>query len=172
MIKLRDIENVLILGSGTLGLRVGLAAAINGYKVVIYDIDEELFVPAQKVQSVILNKLVKEDKLDSAQLNSIRNAIIWTTNAELAASNADLINESVTEDKEIKIKVWKQFGALCPAHTLFTTNTSYLLPSMFAEASGRPAQFCALHFHDVFFANVVDIMPHEGTASWMIHLLT
>ena len=36
--KLQDINNILILGSGTLGLRIGLASAINNYKVKIYDI--------------------------------------------------------------------------------------------------------------------------------------
>ncbi len=42
---------------------------------------------------------------------------------------------------------------------------------MFAEISGRLGSFCALHFHDVFYANVVDIMPHPTTAPWMINLL-
>lgn len=169
--ELKDIKNVLILGSGTMGLRVGLACAINGYKVVIYDISEASFIEAQKAQDDILHQLVDQGKLDKKQIDNIKNAISWTTDAKLAASNADLISESVTEDKKIKIKVWKQFGALSPEHTIFTTNTSYLLPSMFAEASGRPEKFCALHFHDVFYANVVDVMPHPTTAPWMINLL-
>ena len=42
---------------------------------------------------------------------------------------------------------------------------------MFAEHSGRPGKFCAFHFHDVFVANVVDIMPHVGTEPWIIDLL-
>ena len=169
--ELKDIKNILILGSGTMGLRVGLACAINGYKVVIYDINEASFTEAQKAQDAILHQLVDQNKLDELQIDGIKNTISWTTDAKLASANADLINESVTEDKEIKIKVWKQFGALCPEHTIFTTNTSYLLPSMFASASGRPERFCALHFHDVFYANVVDVMPHPTTAPWMINLL-
>jgi 3-hydroxybutyryl-CoA dehydrogenase len=85
--------------------------------------------------------------------------------------DADLINESVTEDIAIKEKVWRQFGELAPSKTIFTTNTSYLLPSQFAAISGRPEKFCAFHFHDVFTAKVVDIMPHPGTDSELIPLL-
>ena len=169
--KLKDINNILILGSGTLGLRIGLAAAINGYQVVIYDINEATFLDAKRVQHSLLMQLVKSKKIAENHIEKIKLAIKWTTDAELASKNIDLVSESVTEDVDIKKKVWKQFGTLCPAHTIFTTNTSYLLPSMFANESGRPALFCALHFHDVFYANVVDIMPHSGTSPWMMELL-
>ena len=89
----------------------------------------------------------------------------------MAAKDADFISESVLEDLAIKKKVWAQFAALCPPHTIFTTNTSYLLPSWFAAETGRPNLFCAFHFHDVFTANVVDIMPHAGTETWVSDLL-
>ena len=169
--KLQDINNVLILGSGTLGLRIGLAAAINNYKVKIYDIHEESFQQAIKTQDTILKTLVSESKIEESQVDEIKLRIEWTIDPEYAAKDADFISESVTEDKELKKMVWKQFGDLCPDEAILTTNTSYLLPSMFAEESGNPERFCALHFHDVFYANVVDIMPHPGTASWMIDLL-
>ena len=169
--ELHDIKNVLILGSGTLGLRIGLASAINNYNVKIYDIHEESFQQAIKVQDSILKQLVNESKLDEQLIDDIKMRIEWTIDPEYAAKDADLVSESVTEDRELKKMVWQQFGELCPDHTIFTTNTSYLLPSMFAEESGRPERFCALHFHDVFYANVVDVMPHPKTAPWMMALL-
>ena len=171
MKNLKDIKNILILGSGTLGLRIGLASAINGYKVTIYDIREEAFEQAKKIQTQILKTLLKEKIIsEKAAQRAILNQT-FTTDAEKAAKNADLVSESVTENLELKKKVWQQFGALCPAHTIFTTNTSSLLPSLFAEETGRPERFCALHFHDVFFANVVDIMPNPKTEPWIIDLL-
>jgi 3-hydroxybutyryl-CoA dehydrogenase len=169
--ELQDIKNVLILGSGTLGLRIGLASAINNYKVKIYDIHEDSFQHAIKIQDSILKQLVSESKLDENQIDAIKLRIEWTIDPEYAAKDADLVSESVPEDQELKKRVWKQFGNLCPDEAILTTNTSYLLPSMFAEESGSPERFCALHFHDVFYANVVDIMPHPGTAPWMIPLL-
>ncbi len=81
------------------------------------------------------------------------------------AAKADLVSESVPEDPALKARVFAQLNEICPPHTIFTTNSSSLVPSMFAGATGRPAQFAALHFHSlVWDSNVVDIMPHPGTA--------
>lgn len=170
-IKISDIKNFLVLGSGTLGLRVALQAAISGFNTTVYDISDKALEAGKNIQIKILKSLIKSGQISEDKFDEVMSRLKFTSNPEEAAANADFINESVTEEPDIKEKVWKQFGELCPQHTVFTTNTSYLLPSMFAEASGRPGRFCAFHFHDVFTARVVDIMPHPGTESWMIELL-
>jgi 3-hydroxybutyryl-CoA dehydrogenase len=119
----------------------------------------------------ILRQLVKASQLNESQIEEIFSRIQFTLDPKEAVADADFINESVTEEIDIKKKVWKQFGEIAPAKTWFTTNTSYLLPSMFAEESGRPSMFCAFHFHDVFYSRVVDIMPHPGTDPSMIPML-
>lgn len=166
-----DIKKVLILGAGTLGTRVGLQAAISGYTVTIYDIHESALQQAQKVMEKVLRYTVKIRLTKEEDKPAILSRIKVTTQPQEAVLDADLINESVTEDIVIKEKVWKQFGELAEAKTIFTTNTSYLLPSQFAAISGRPEKFCAFHFHDVFTAKVVDIMPHPGTDPELIPLL-
>ncbi len=171
MKELKDIKKILILGSGTLGLRIALASALNGYKVTIYDIREEAFIQAKKIQANLLKILINEGKFSEKDSERAMQNQTFTTDASLAAINADLVSESVTEELELKKKVWAQFGLLCPQHTIFTTNTSSLLPSLFAEETRRPERFCALHFHDVFYANVVDIMPNPKTEPWIIELL-
>ena len=172
MRALSDLKNVLILGCGTLGLRIGLASALSGYKVKFYDLSEDAFLKAQAVQLRLLRQWQKENKINSNQVEAALKAMTWTTDPVIASLDADLVSESVTENRELKEKVWQQFGKICPEKTIFTTNTSYLLPSMFAGICGRPELFCAFHFHDVFHANVVDIMPHPGTAPWIIPLLS
>ena len=166
-----DIKKVLILGAGTLGTRVGLQAAISGYTVTIYDIHESALQQAQKVMEKVLRYTVKIRLTKEEDKPTILSRIKFTTHPQEAVLDADLINESVTEDIAIKEKVWRQFGELAPSKTIFTTNTSYLLPSQFAAISGRPEKFCAFHFHDVFTAKVVDIMPHPGTDPELIPLL-
>ncbi|UXE65869.1 MAG: 3-hydroxyacyl-CoA dehydrogenase [Chryseotalea sp. WA131a] len=166
-----DIKKVLILGAGTLGTRVGLQAAISGYTVTIYDIHESALQQAQKVMEKVLRYTVKIRLTKEEDRPAILSRIKFTTHPQEAVLDADLINESVTEDIAIKEKVWRQFGELASAKTIFTTNTSYLLPSQFAAISGRPEKFCAFHFHDVFTAKVVDIMPHPGTDPELIPLL-
>lgn len=166
-----EIKNVLILGAGTLGSRVGLQAAISNYHVVIYDIHEIALQQSRGVMDKVLRYAVKIQLIKEEDKPSILSRIKFTMNPTEAVVNADIISESVTEDPSIKEKVWKQFGEIAPEKTIFTTNTSYLLPSHFATLSGRPEKFCAFHFHDVFTARVVDIMPHPGTHPDIIPLL-
>ncbi len=171
MKTLKDIHNILILGSGTLGLRIGLSCALNNYKVTIYDIDEKVFASAKKIQANLLKVLVKAQTYTQKQADTAVQNIHFTTDAKDASKDIDLVSESVKENIDIKKKVWQQFGKLCPPKTIFTTNTSSLLPSLYAEDTGRPNLFCAFHFHDVFYANVVDIMPNSQTEAWIVKLL-
>jgi 3-hydroxybutyryl-CoA dehydrogenase len=168
---IQDLNKVLILGAGTLGLRVGLQSAISGFNTTIYDVSEDALIKAKRSHDGILKTLINLGKITSEEAGQAKARIEFTTDAKIAAKDADLINESVTEDIELKRKVWAQFGELCPAKTIFTSNTSYLLPSQLADASGRPERFCNYHFHDVFYSNVVDVMPHAGTGPWIADLL-
>lgn len=170
-LKIQDLKKVLVLGAGTLGLRVGLQSAISGFNTTIYDVSEDALVKAKRTQECILKKLLGLSKITTEQADQARARLTFTTNAEEAAANADFINESVTENIDLKRKVWAQFGQLCPEKTIFTSNTSYLLPSQLADASGRPERFCNYHFHDVFYSNVVDVMPHNATEPWITDLL-
>lgn len=166
-----EIKKICILGAGTLGSRVALQAAISGFEVTVYDISEHALSQSNKTIEKILRQLKKSGIPDMPESGHILNRIHFTNSAAKAVENADFINESVTEELEIKLKVWKHFGELAPEKTWFTTNTSYLLPSMLAEATGRPEKFCAFHFHDVFYSRVVDIMPHLRTDPEMIPML-
>jgi 3-hydroxybutyryl-CoA dehydrogenase len=169
--KIEDIQRVLIVGAGTMGQEIGLQCAMYGYDVTLYDIAPEMLEKATERLRSILARLVAEGHLVQGQVDAILARITTTTDPK-AAAEADLLSESVPEDPELKAKVFAQFNELCPAHTIFTTNTSSLAPSMFAEATGRPAQFAALHFHhEVWVSNVVDIMPHPGTAEETVELL-
>ena len=106
-------------------MRIALASALNGYKVIIYDIQESAFVQAKKIQTNLLKILVREGVISEKDSEKAWQNQTFTTDAKLAATNADLVSESVTEDLELKKKVWAKFGKLCPKETIFTTNTSH-----------------------------------------------
>lgn len=165
------IQKICILGAGTLGSRVALQSAISGFQVSVYDVSQKALDFGRKTMEKILRQLVKSGQLEENLIPGIFSRIQFTLDPVEAVNDADFINESVTEEVAIKKKVWRQFGEIAPEKTWFTTNTSYLLPSMFAEESGRPSKFCAFHFHDVFYSRVVDIMPHPGTDLTMIPML-
>lgn len=166
-----EIKNVCIWGAGTLGSRIALQCAISGYNVRIYDINEKAFELSKKMMSKIVSQLVKSQLTTTELSQEVFNRILFTLDPEEAVLDADLISESVLEDEGVKKEVWTKLGQLAPSKTIFTTNSSYMLPSQFAEISGRPNQFCALHFHDVFYSRIVDIMPHPGTDPALISIL-
>lgn len=166
-----QIKNITIIGSGTLGSRIGLQAAISGYQVIFYDISEPILDQAKTVMDKIMRQLIKGNLLTEEIKSAVLARMSYTTDLKMALTDCDFISESVTEELSIKEKVWKRIGELAPAKTIFTTNTSYLLPSQLATISGRPEKFCAFHFHDVFYARVVDIMPHPTTDTSLIPVL-
>ncbi len=166
-----QIKNITIIGTGTLGSRIGLQAAISGYHVTFYDITEPILDQAKMVMDKIMRQLIKANLLTEEKKSEAVARMHYTTDLREALNDCDFISESVTEELSIKEKVWKQIGELAPAKTIFTTNTSYLLPSQLATISGRTEKFCAFHFHDVFYARVVDIMPHPTTDDSLIPLL-
>ncbi len=158
------IKNILILGSGTMGMQIGFQCAASGFHVIIYDVFEEALKQAPErlkkvAESLVKNGRVTQEKMDQGMLQ-----IKFTCDPAFAGKEADLISESVPEDPKLKAAVFAQFNEICPEHTLFTTNTSTLVPSMIADATGRPDRFAALHFHDCSITNVVDVMPHPGTS--------
>ncbi|WPR76699.1 3-hydroxyacyl-CoA dehydrogenase NAD-binding domain-containing protein [Algoriphagus sp. NG3] len=166
-----EIQTLGIVGAGNLGTRVALQAAISGFKVNVYDIDQNSFARSKITMRKLLAQLDGEKLLDKEKGEQSLERISFSPNLKDAVHLVDLVSENVTEDLEIKLAVWQQIGELAAEQAIYTTNTSYLLPSQLAGASGRPAKFCAFHFHDVFYSRVVDIMPHLGTDSEVIGIL-
>lgn len=159
----QPIENVLIVGSGTMGRQIGLHFAIQGCRVVLYDLDDAILEKALSGIRSISETIVKMGLCTPEQAASGLSRIRTTSDPSEAARDIDLISESVPEDPNLKAKVFAQFHTLCPEHTIFTTNTSTLCPSQFAQQTGRPEKLLAFHFHDLRISPVVDIMPHPGT---------
>ena len=88
----------------------------------------------------------------------------YTTNLAEAVKDADLISESVPENLEIKKAFYVELSKVAPEKTIFTTNSSTLLPSQYAEETGRPEKFLALHFANwIWDANIGEVMGHATT---------
>ncbi len=169
--KADDIKKVLIIGSGTMGQQIGAACAISGIAVNMYDISDEVLAKSKERTRKLLGYLVKIGKLKPGEDEQAFLKISFTADPAEAAKDVDLVSENVPEDPKLKGEVFAKFNKLCPKHAIFTTNTSTLLPSMFADASGRPEKLVALHFHDVRMTDVVDVMPHPGSAKETVEVV-
>ena len=169
--KIEDIKRILILGSGTMGVQMGLQSAMHGYDVSIFirnpAKNDIVWDDIQKRTNWIVNQeVISRDEADQMLKR------IYTTNDPAdAAKDVDLLSESVPEVVSLKRELFERFNKLCPKHTIFTTNTSMLLPSWLAKSTGRPERFLALHTNNpIFITKTADIMGHPGTAKEVLDL--
>ena len=168
---MNDVQNVLIIGSGTMGQQIGLLCAGCECRVNFYDINKDILDAAKKRIIRNADRMLEKGKFTLDQKNDALQNLYFTTDPEKASRDVQIVSESIPEDPELKGKTFRLFNDFCDPATVFTTNTSSLLPSMFAEASGRADRLCALHFHDVVYSNIVDIMPHPGTSLETLHIV-
>ncbi len=166
-----DIKTVLIIGSGNMGQQIGFQCAACGYDVILYDIDAEALQKAFDRMGKLAKIFIGDGRLDQGQAEAALKRVKTTMNPAEAGARADFVSESVPEDPKLKAEVFAAFHKVCPAHTIFTTNTSSLIPSMFADATGRPEKFAAFHFHDIRVTKIVDIMPHPKTSTETVALI-
>lgn len=169
--RAEDINTILIIGAGTMGQQIGFLCAMKGFDTVIYDISRDVLDRSRTRLTRLSEKFVARRRLDADQARSALDRIVFSCDALQAAEKADFVNESVYEDVELKCRVFETFHALCPPATVFTTNSSSLIPSMMADATGRPEKFAAFHFHNTLTSVVVDVMPHPGTSPETVTLI-
>jgi 3-hydroxybutyryl-CoA dehydrogenase len=159
------VRRVVVVGAGTMGQQIGFQCAGHGVDVVLYDVAPAALESARGRIEAYADGLVAGGVITAEVRDGALARITMTTDPSLAAADADLLSEAVPEDPNLKGRVLAEFNALCPPRTIFATNTSTLLPSQFAKATGRPAHVIALHFHlPVWVTNLADVMPHAGTA--------
>jgi 3-hydroxyacyl-CoA dehydrogenase len=82
-----------------------------------------------------------------------------------ALEGADIVIETMSENEQAKIDVYTKIKDMMDEKTILVTNTSNMLPSTFAEYTGRPEKYMALHFaNEIWANNTAECMGHEGTS--------
>ncbi len=164
-----EIKTVLILGSGTMGSRIALGCALNGYSVVVYDVSEDALAGLETRLLFMGHFLAEEGKTTMEAVEESMSRIKTVSDPAEAAANADLLIEAVPERLKLKHEVFARFEDLCPEKTVFVSNTSSLLTSEIETAVERKDRFAALHFHG--YKSVVDIMRGARTSDETVALL-
>ncbi len=160
------IKNVTIAGAGVLGPQIAWQTALHGFNVTVYDAFENGLEQGKVFHQQFAELFLTTRGASQEQIDGTFDRLSYTTDLATAVKDADLISESVPESIEIKAEFYSELAKHAPEKTIFTTNTSSLLPSQFAEYTGRPEQFVALHFaNGIWDANVGEVMGHEGTSA-------
>ena len=146
--KLEDVKNIAIIGSGNMGAQIAqLCSQLGGYNVIMSDMNQELVDSGLKRQRDSLQKyFVDKGKITADQMEEILSRISGTTKLDEAASKADIVIEAVFESMELKKDIFKQLDAAAPPHAILATNTSYLSVTEIASVTNRPEKIVGMHF--------------------------
>ena len=140
-----DIKTIGVAGCGTMGSGIAIVAARAGFRTIVYDTRQAALDQARKQTEGFFAKSVQRGKLTAAEVEAIMQNLIGTT--ELAdMSGCDLIIDAVFEDLRVKHDLFGKLNEICPAHTIFASNTSTLSITEIAAGSHRDDRFVGMHF--------------------------
>jgi 3-hydroxybutyryl-CoA dehydrogenase len=160
-----NLDRLTVLGAGVLGGQIGWHSAFKGKTVVIYDPFPEALRRAGVAHDTYAQVYMTQLGASDGDIAATRARLTLSGDLKSAVAQADLVIESVPENPQTKTQVYREMAGLLPPHTLVATNSSTLLARDFADATGRPAQFCALHFANLIWAlNLAEVMAHARTS--------
>jgi 3-hydroxybutyryl-CoA dehydrogenase len=152
------IQEIGIIGSGTMGGGIAQLAAQNGFTVVLEDINEEYVTAGLKKIQERLENRVHEGKMNVVDMEKILSRIRISTKLE-ELGNSDLIIEAVTENDEIKKQVFNKLDNICRKDVIFTSNTSSISITRLAQGTDRQDRFAGMHFmNPAFIMKLVEVV--------------
>lgn len=187
-------KKVVVVGGGVLGSQIAYQVAYKGFDVTVWLRSEgsierakpkfarwhETYLKDLEATKALIGtgtKLYPRGLVDDfenltvekveelkAQADQAFESFIYELDMAKAMADADLVIESLSEDPEAKIAFYQQMAPLLPEKTVIVTNSSTMVPSAFAQYTGRPEKYLALHFaNEIWKNNTAEIMGHAGT---------
>lgn len=142
-----EIQQIAVLGSGTMGHGIAQAAIFAGYDVCLYDISQEIVDRAQSIIRENVDKhFVAKGKMTDEEGKAILSHLSLAADLEKAVKKADFIIEAVPENMELKKKIFADLDRFCPEHTILATNTSVMSVTAIGGATQRVDRCIGTHF--------------------------
>jgi 3-hydroxybutyryl-CoA dehydrogenase len=166
-----SIETIAVIGAGTMGHGIAQVAALNGFRVLLFDVGREPLT--RGVQSIEKNlaKGISLGKLTENDRDHALQQIHGTLRIEECAK-ADLIIEAVLEKLDLKQQILQQLESLSDRF-VFASNTSSLSISEIARSAKRPEAVVGMHFFNpVHIMRLVEIVVGEKTSDETVETVT
>lgn len=139
-------ENISVIGSGTMGNGIAHVFAQSGFKVSLIDINESALEKAVATIGKNLDRMVQKEKISEADKSATLDNITTFTSTEEGVKNADLVVEAATENFDIKKKIFETMDTHAPDSAILSTNTSSISITKIAAATKRPDKVIGMHF--------------------------
>lgn len=151
----RPVASVAVIGGGTMGAGIAVAALDAGLPVTMIERDAESIARGRANVEKVYNGLVAKGRMTEAAKAAVMARYIGSTNyADIA--QVDLVIEAVFEDIEVKKAVFRELDRVCKPGAVLATNTSYLDIDAIAAATSRPQDVIGLHFFSP--ANIMKLL--------------
>lgn len=139
------VKKLYVVGSGAMGSGIAQTAATHGIQVIMNDINEEFVAKGYNKIKKSLEKAVTKGRMtEEAKEEALANLTITVSLED--AKDADFVIEAASENKEIKLGIFKQLDKICKPEAILASNTSSLPITEIAAATGRPDQVIGTHF--------------------------
>lgn len=159
------IQQLTILGTGTMGRGIAYLSAVAGYDTVLFDADPAALDSAKSAIESILRKGVEKGKITDSNAAAAIARVQLIPDLEPAVSGADLIIEAVPESLELKVELFAQADLFCGPDTILASNTSSISITELASNVERRDRFIGMHFFNPPHAmKLIEIVRGERTS--------
>jgi 3-hydroxybutyryl-CoA dehydrogenase len=129
-----------------MGQQIALLAAVSGFDVYCSDTSPEALKTAEEFACGWLSKRKDKGRLTDEQAARARERLRFAEDLETAAKDADMVIEAAAEDLGVKRAIFAKLDQIAPPRAILATNSSYLVSSRIADATGRPDKVLNMHF--------------------------
>lgn len=144
--KVNEIKKIAVVGAGTMGNQIAMQVANSGFTVACYSRKESTLQGAMKFADGWYKKTVEKGKMTEEAACEAQKRLTFTNDLKAAATGADIVIEAVADIVDIKRKILEEIDSYTPQHTIYASNSSYIVSSKFADAVARPEKVLNVHF--------------------------
>src|SRR5437763_1278435 len=132
------IQNVAVIGAGTMGNGIAHLFAQNGFSVRLIDVNEKQLEKAIQTISKNLDRQISKGTVTEEQKKNTLGNIQTQNELSKGVKDCQLIIEAATENVELKLKIFKQLSESVSDTTILATNTASISITKIASASAHP----------------------------------
>ncbi|MTI29734.1 3-hydroxyacyl-CoA dehydrogenase family protein [Xanthovirga aplysinae] len=158
-------NNIAVIGSGTMGNGIAHVFAQHGFHVALIDINPAALEKAVTTIKKNLERQLNKGIIDETTKEQTLKNIATYTNLKEGVNKADLVIEAATENLEIKLKLFTQLDEFTKPEAILASNTSSISITKIAAATQRPEKVIGMHFmNPVPVMKLVEIIRGYGTS--------
>ena len=159
-----SINHILVVGAGQMGAGIAQVALQAGFQVTLVDVAEASIAKGKAGIEKGLAKLVEKGKLDAAAKDAAL-AKLSTGTSILDVKNVDAAIEAVTENEDLKKKIFKDLDQVVRPGGLLASNTSSIPITRIGAATKRPEAVIGMHFmNPVPIMSLVELIRGAATS--------